>query len=93
MPRARQVPGGEVVARHVHAALELEANWAFLKRNFSNYLLALAAFFVANFIAQFGILLFCIGILPATFWSQCVGAYALGEVAYRDPGRTRPASS
>jgi hypothetical protein len=75
------------------AALELEANWAFLKRNFSNYLLALAAFFVANFLAQFGILLFCIGILPATFWSQCVGAYALGEVAYRDSGRTRPASS
>lgn len=69
------------------AALELDANWAFLKRNFSNYLLALAAFFVANFIAQFGILLFCIGILPATFWSQCVGAYALGEVALRDSGR------
>lgn len=68
------------------AAFEFDANWRFIKRNFSNYLLALAAFFVANFIAQFGILLFCIGILPATFWSQCVGAYALGEVAARDPG-------
>lgn len=69
------------------AALELEANWAFMKRNISNYFLALAAFFVANFLAQFGILIFCIGILPATFWSQCVGAYALGEVALRDSVR------
>jgi hypothetical protein len=74
------------------AAFELEANWAFLKRNFSNYLLAIAAFTVANFISQFAILLFCIGIVPATFWSQCVGAYALGEVAFRDPGRVKAAS-
>lgn len=69
------------------AAFEVDANWAFLKRNVSNYFLAIVAFLVANFIAQFGILLFCIGILPATFWSQCVGAYALGEVAFKDPGR------
>jgi hypothetical protein len=66
------------------AALEFDSNWSFLKRNLSNYLLALAAFFVANFLSQFGILLFCVGILPATFWSQCVGAFALGEVAFRD---------
>ena len=78
------------VAERFGAAFELEANWAFLKRNFSNYFLALAAFFVANFIAQFGIVLFCVGILPATFWSQCVGAYALGDVAYRDPQRGGP---
>lgn len=75
------------------AAFEFEANWSFLKRNVSNYLLAIAAFIVANFIAQFGFLLFCIGLFPATFWSQCVGAYALGEVACRDPGTARPASS
>ena len=48
--------------------------------------LTVVAFLVANFIAQFGIILLCIGIIPATFWSQCVAAYALGEVAYRDPG-------
>jgi hypothetical protein len=74
------------VEQRFGAAFEFDANWRFIKRNLSNYLLALAAFFVANFIAQFGFLLFCIGILPATFWSQCVGAYALGEVAARDPG-------
>ncbi len=71
------------------AALEVQLNIAFLKRNAINFLLAVVAFMVANFIAQFGILLFCVGILPATFWSQCVAAYALGDVAFRDPGSHR----
>lgn len=70
------------------AAFEIDKNWAFIRRNFSNYLLALVVFIVANFISQFGIILFCIGILPATFWGTCAGAYALGEVVYRDPERT-----
>jgi hypothetical protein len=68
------------------AAFEVSENVAFLKRNTGNLLMAVVAFLVANFIAQFGIILLCIGIIPATFWSQCVAAYALGEVAYRDPG-------
>jgi hypothetical protein len=68
------------------AAFEFQENFTFLKRNVANFLMAIVAFLAANFIAQFGILLFCIGILPATFWSQCVAAYALGEVAFRDPG-------
>jgi hypothetical protein len=75
------------------AALEFDRNWAFIKRNLANYFLALALFLVANFISQFGIILFCIGILPATFWSQCVGAYALGEVALRDPTTASMSSS
>jgi hypothetical protein len=70
------------------AAFELQNNWMFIRRNVSNYLLALVVFLVANFISQMGILLFCIGIFPATFWGTCAGAYALGEVAYRDPERT-----
>jgi hypothetical protein len=72
------------------AALEVQQNFAFLRRNAVNFLMAIVAFMVSNFIAQFGIFLFCVGILPATFWSQCVGAYALGEVAFRDPGSHRP---
>lgn len=71
------------------AAFEVQHNLAFLKRNAGNVFMAVIAFMVSNFIAQFGILLFCVGILPATFWSQCVGAYALGEVAFRDPGDAR----
>jgi Protein of unknown function (DUF4013) len=70
------------------AAFEVADNLAYIRRNIMNYLLAIVIFIVANFISQFGILLFCIGIIPATFWSQCVGAYALGEVAYRDPNRS-----
>lgn len=76
------------VTERFGAAFEVADNWAFLRRNVMNYLLALVIFLVANFISQFGILLFCIGIIPATFWSQCVGAYALGEVAFRDPNRS-----
>jgi len=72
------------------AAFEVGNNLAFLRRNAVNLLMAVLAFIVSNFIAQFGILLFCVGILPATFWSQCVGAYALGEVAFRDPAVRRP---
>jgi hypothetical protein len=66
------------------AAFDFQSNWDFIKRNLSNYLLAIVVLLVANFISQFGILLFCIGIIPATFWSQCVAAYAFGEVALRD---------
>jgi hypothetical protein len=69
------------------AAFEVQENLAFLRRNVVNLLMAIVAFLAANFIAQFGILLLCVGILPATFWSQCVAAYALGEVAYRDSAR------
>jgi hypothetical protein len=73
------------VGERFGAAFEFSLNLAFLKRNIGNILMAIVAFLVSNFIAQFGILLLCIGIIPATFWSQCVGAYALGEVAFRDP--------
>jgi hypothetical protein len=69
------------------AAFEVSENFSFLKRNAGNFAMALLAFLTANFLSQFGILLFCVGIIPATFWSQCVGAYAMGEVAFRDAGR------
>ena len=36
---------------------------------------------LAQFIAQFGILLLCIGILPAGVWAGWVFSYALGQVA------------
>ena len=57
----------------------------FLRRNLGNTALAWVAFIIANFVSQFGILLCCVGILPATFWSVTVMFYALGEVARLDP--------
>lgn len=67
------------------AGLEVRENVELMKRSPGNYFLAIAIYLVTNFIAQFGILLCCVGILPAAFWSMCVAGWALGEVARRDP--------
>lgn len=63
------------------AAFEVQANVAFIRRNLMNYLLAIVFYLVANFAAQFGILLCCVGVLPASFWSLCVFGFSLGETA------------
>lgn len=63
------------------AAFEVQANVAFIRRNLMNYLLAIVFYLVANFAAQFGIVLCCIGVLPASFWSVCVFGFSLGETA------------
>jgi hypothetical protein len=67
------------------AAFEVGSNLAFIRRNILNYLLVLLLYFVGSFIAQFGILLCCIGIFPATFWAMCLAAWGLGETARLDP--------
>jgi len=69
------------------AGFEFEENFAFIRRNLGNYLLAIVIYFIASFAAQFSILLFCIGIIPGMFWQICVNACAFGEVALRDPER------
>jgi hypothetical protein len=63
------------------AAFEVQANIAFIRRNLMNYLLAIVFYLVANFAAQFGVVLCCVGVLPTTFWSLCVFGFALGETA------------
>jgi hypothetical protein len=67
------------------AAFEVGENLAFIRRNVLNYLLALLLYFVGSFLAQFGILLCCVGIFPATFWAMCLAAWGLGEAARLDP--------
>ena len=66
------------------AGLEVRENIEFIKRSPGNYFLAIAIYLVTNFIAQFGVLLCCIGFFPAAFWSMCVAGWAMGEVARRD---------
>lgn len=66
------------------AGLEVRENIELIKRNPANYFLAIGIYVVTNFIAQFGVLLCCIGLFPAAFWSICVAGWALGEVARRD---------
>jgi hypothetical protein len=60
---------------------------AYIKRNAANYLLAVLAYFIASMISQFGLLLLCVGIFPAAFWSFVVMAWGLGEAARLDPAR------
>lgn len=69
------------------AGLEFGENVAFIRRNVINYLLTLAIYLVTSFAAQFGIILFCIGIFPASFWASCASAWALGETVRLDPQR------
>ena len=66
------------------AVLEVRENVGLIRRNMGDYLLALVIFLVASFISQFGVILLCVGIFPATFWSYCVLAYPLGQIARRD---------
>ncbi len=73
------------------AALEWRENLAFVRRNLGPYLLALAFYLVASFVAQFGVLLFCVGVFPVTFWSLAVLAYGLGQVARGDAALLREA--
>ena len=75
-----------VVQDRVAAAFDVRENFLFIKRNLANYGLALLAILAASFLSQFGIILFCIGIFPASFWSSSVLGFVLGEVARQDAG-------
>ena len=56
-------------------------NFAFITANLANYALSLVSYLVAGFLAQFGVLLCCVGVFPAAFWSYLVLASALGQTA------------
>lgn len=68
------------------AGFEWREILAFIARNPGNYALSLLLYLLASVVAQFGILLLCVGIFPAVFWSYCLLGWALGETARRDPG-------
>jgi len=57
----------------------------FIQANLANYLIALVIYLLASFLSQFGILLCCVGIFPAAFWSYMVLAVALGQVVRLSP--------
>lgn len=67
------------------AAFQVKENIAFIRRNPLNYLLSLVLYLVGGIIAQFGILLCCVGIFPLAFWAMCMFGWALGETVRRDP--------
>ena len=51
----------------------------FIRANLGNYLISLVIYLLASFVAQFGIILCCVGIFPAVFWGYTVLAVALGQ--------------
>lgn len=61
------------------------ANLAFIRANLGNYLLSLVIALVAGFVAQFGVLLCCIGVFPASFWAYCIAGHCLGETVRFNP--------
>lgn len=69
------------VSRRFSAGFEVLENVAFIRRNLVNYALSLILYFVVSFVAQFGIVLCCVGLFPAAFWAGCILAWALGETA------------
>jgi len=71
----------------IGAAFRLAENVAFLKRNVGPMLLAFAVLLVANTIAQFGMCLCYVGLIPTTLWSQLTFHYAVGQVARIDAAR------
>lgn len=71
----------------IAAAFQPAENLAFLKRNVTPLLLAFAVLLVTNTIAQFGMCLCYVGLIPTTLWSQLTFHYALGQVARIDAAR------
>ena len=58
---------------------------AFIQANPGNYALALVIYLLASFLAQFGMILCCVGIFPLGFWSYQILAYTLGETVRLNP--------
>ena len=63
------------------AAFDVMDNVAFIREQGSTYLIGILAIVLAGFISQLGIIVFCIGVFPAMFWSACVMGYVIGELA------------
>ncbi len=59
----------------------------FIRANLGNYLISLVIYLLASFVSQFGIILCCVGVFPAAFWSYMVLAVALGQTVRLSPVR------
>lgn len=57
----------------------------FIRSNLGNYLLSLVIYLVASFLAQFAVILCCVGLFPAAFWSYMVLAIGLGQTVRLNP--------
>ncbi|MEO8216129.1 MAG: DUF4013 domain-containing protein [Acidobacteriota bacterium] len=69
-----------IVLQNISAAFDLRAVFAFVRENAGNYLMAVVIYFVAGFLAQFGVLLLCVGVVFTAFLALVVAAHAFGQV-------------
>lgn len=60
-------------------------NIEFIRANLANYALSLVFYLVAHFVAQFGILLCCVGVFPCAFWAYLILGFGLGETVRLHP--------
>ena len=78
-----------IVRSTVHGTVADGFAWqkvvGFIRVNLGNYLLSLVIYLVAAFVAQFAIILCCVGLFPAAFWSYMVLAVALGQTVRLNP--------
>lgn len=73
------------VHRRFSAAFEFARIWSFIKANAANYALAYVAWLVARFVAPFGMILLCVGVVFTAFWSMVVGAYSFAQTYRLSP--------
>jgi hypothetical protein len=69
----------------IAAGFDFGAVFRFIKENLGNYLLSIVVFIVANFLAQFGVILCCVGFFPAAFWAYLALAHGLGQTVRANP--------
>ena len=68
-----------IITGEIGAAFQFGRIWSFIRGNVANYLLAIVVGLVARMAAQFGVMLFCIGVIFTGFWAVIVSAHALGQ--------------
>ena len=71
-----------IAGRNAAHALDVDRVAAAIGRNLGPYLVAFLIAIAAEIVAQFGLLLCCVGILATRFAAHCVGVYAFAT-AYR----------
>lgn len=77
-----------IMERRFGAAFEFGRIWEFLKANIGNYLLAIVVYLIARFLAGFGVVLLCIGVIFTGFWAFCITAHGFAQ-AYRLDARRK----
>jgi hypothetical protein len=73
------------ISGEIGSAFEFREIWNYVKRNLSNYFMAIVVYIIANAVGQVGVALLCIGVIFTMFWSMCISTYAFAEAHRIDP--------